>query len=1313
MLKTCWLRIVLLSCTLGPLAAAAQPALRPRFQEAVSIRVDNEATKSLLTIGDRWAAGHWADALDDLISLAESRPAAIVQVEWGEDAGVSRYQPVSAAVERWLETLSAEGRTRYRKRVDPPAQQLWRSWESTRDPTVLQLLVERYFYSGPASAALWELGQAAWLQGDLASARYWWGLLLPADSGRIRGPSRRYPDPAQPAADIAARVVLCDLLAASPEGAAELASFREQFPNAAGSLGGKEGLWVDLLEEVTAAVHRPPHIAAAADVPTFAGAGDRASSSAGMLDLGGELWSVALPSAVVPRTSMPLLHPVAPPLAYYPAVVDDVVYLNDGSRIFAWNLYSGTPAWDPQGAGSAMIYPPLSPDPPLAPRRPVRGNPLWTVTVGNGRLYASLGSVVTTPTPIELREPASELVCLDIAAGEGRLLWSISSSEISSRVQALDADAPSWMWEGTPLLLGTRLYGALSRRRPQLEWSVACLDAESGQLLWHRPVGMSRPTPPDQENLATHLLLSAGHGRLYLSTNWGAVAALDVQDGNLQWAVNYQSQPRTNSWRRAGTDLAPPCLVTSKYVYVAPTDSGTVMCLDAQSGRLVWPSPASIDEGPIDEPIEHLLGVKEGCLVAAGASLWGLDAETGGVRWSVRPGDPELQGYGRGWIAGEAVYWPSQAAIQVVDPGTGALLREKPLMTPDVQRMGGHLVQTGGVLLVASHNRLSAYGEYGRLREATENWLSQSPEDLRGRLRLAELAILGNDPAAADRQWEFVCRSTDSFPGRRASARRLTTKLRPPGLPGAVSRQDFAGVRTMPLVPQHRTRALAWEVEQAQDVDWQIDALHRWVQHQARSPPVPDVMLTRVLGEMRLHELRRKAGAAAFARFDAVAKERLDQLDDASHSAPRRVVQRDFPTSPAASAVSSPRTPEPVTAADVRELTTTASAAGYWKLAWQRSTPPGARVVLASRSSTNSVGVPLLIAGGDTVAAWDRKTGQSAWTTAVASMPLWADSSECEGLVATQEELFAVSWLTGNVSWRVPCRASVEPGLQQWWLTDKSLIQCDPQREVRALDLASGDVRWHNNLATAPWHSLMAWSKYWIIAQQAATSQVLVVSTRDGTRTAAFPATRRPWIRSPVVSSAADEVAMVDDQRVIAAWSMAGELRLGATDSFAAAHADPWVFHSDEHWYVVVDAQRLSEFRPSGRVGASVPLSSIPIRNSPKSTCLTDGLLIVATPAQLSGVDLRAMSTAWRAEGAFGPTHLIFPLPETNEFVQVVGPTVGAAPLTLAFRNAQTGRLLQTLTLPESETDATEIAADESGLLLKTSSSVLRLERVP
>jgi len=795
-----------------------------------------------------------------------------------------------------------------------------------------------------------------------------------------------------------------------------------------------------------------------------------------------------------------------------------------------------------------------------------------------------------------------------------------------------------------------------------------------------------------------------------LSNNSGASVARDARNGDLRWAVSYESQPRTNSWRRAWADAAPPCLVTSKYVYVAPTDSWTVMCLDAQSGQLVWQRPESLELGPVDEPVEHLLGVNGGCLIAAGASLWGLDAETGAVRWSLRPGDPELQGYGRGWISRDAVYWPSQTAIQIVHPQTGVLLREHPLLTPDVRRMGGHLVQVGGVLLIAGHDRLTAYGAYARLRESTERQLSQHPEDHRSRLRLAELAVLRSDLTTSREQWGAVSRELDSCWAQRASARWLTSTLQSSGQRGTHSRQGFAEVRKLALAPRHVERTLALEVERATDADWRIDALHRWVQHQARSPPAAGAALTRSFGEVLLQELRHNHGPTAFVRFDAAAKECLDQLGADADSASFSSIQRDFPTSPFAWAERTSLEAQPVDGHLSEGKSSAANTSGYWKIAWRRPLPPASSVVIPALAGSKQEGGSLLITT-DGVSAWDRASGQTTGRLPVTSIPQWATCADGVLLVATPDELLSISLPEGRLGWRVPCHTDGSSRSRQWWLTRDCLICCDPQAEIVATDVATGEVRWRSDLATFPWTSQVNLSEDWIIGQQAGTSQVVVLSTRDGQRSVSFPATGRPWLRRPVVSVVTDQIVLVDDQRAITAWSFAGEPRWSLNDAVSSAHADPWICSWNDRWYAILDALRLTEIRASGWSGASLPLSSVPIRNVAESVHVVDGVLIVCSPMRLTGIDLETMSVAWQVDRVFEKTQRIMSAPGSKEFMHLMRPPNDGQPQTLEIREVRTGRLQQSLSLPGPHDVETDVELDGSGLLVKTSNALLRLQR--
>ncbi|HUQ70423.1 MAG TPA: PQQ-binding-like beta-propeller repeat protein, partial [Planctomycetaceae bacterium] len=745
----------LLLIAMFPCVASAQDAPRRPFREAVTLAVDAEAARTLLTLEDRWAAGQWQTALDTLIELGETRGRSLVQADSGESGGLARYVRAQLVCDRFLAALPPDGLVDYRRRIEPRAQRLWEAWTRTGDAAALQRLSDQMFYSRYGDRAAWALGQRAWDRGELSAARESWKSLLPAENAVEAGNERRYPDSSIPPADVAARLLLCDLMENDLAAArTALARFVARYPDDTGTLAGRDGKWSELLAAELRAAEGWAPVAHEDDIPTFAGSAARGFRSPASMDLGSELWTTELVGTRLPAVPKMSLYPTAPPLAYHPAVVDDVVYLNDGQRIFAWRLDSGRPAWGGPQNTTGQIFPAVDVEAPLEPRRPVTGAPRWTVTVHGGRLYARMGSAVTTPSPLELRDQRTELVCLDVGEGEGRLLWTKTGDDLAQAVPD-DDEAPPWSWEGTPIAHNGRLYAVLSRRRPQLAWSVMCLDAQSGLVLWQRPVGITRPTPPDNENLATQLLLTLGDGRLFLSTDGGAIAALDAEAGHLLWAVSYESEPlRLGAGQPAPRWIGPPCLLSEGNLFAAPLDSDHVFCLDAQTGLPRW-------RVILPDRIRHLLGVANGRLILSGDALWGLDVSTGNNAWNVRPTDPEPFGYGRGWLAGDVVYWPSREALSVVDQRTGQVLREQPLLTPDARRFGGNIVVSGGVLLIASADRLTAYGEYARNQDAQQQKLSQRPDDNRARRRLADIATNRGDYARA-REWLATIKPRDA-----------------------------------------------------------------------------------------------------------------------------------------------------------------------------------------------------------------------------------------------------------------------------------------------------------------------------------------------------------------------------------------------------------------------------------------------------------------------------------------------------------------------------------------------------------------------
>jgi outer membrane protein assembly factor BamB len=205
---------------------------------------------------------------------------------------------------------------------------------------------------------------------------------------------------------------------------------------------------------------------------------------------------------------------------------------------------------------------------------------------------------------------------------------------------------------------------------------------------------------------------------LYLSTEWGAIVAVDATEGQLQWAVTYESQPlQTPAALALPRGSPPPCVFDNGRLYVAPTDAPFVFCLDASSGERRW----QVSRGR--QPA-HLLGVAQGRLFVANHSLWAWNADTGQVTWSVRQTEPDDFGYGRGWLAGDHIYWTSRQTAFVIDQRTGQIVREHPLGIANPPRTGGNLVVSNGVLLIAGADRITAYGQFARPLPAQPELLS-------------------------------------------------------------------------------------------------------------------------------------------------------------------------------------------------------------------------------------------------------------------------------------------------------------------------------------------------------------------------------------------------------------------------------------------------------------------------------------------------------------------------------------------------------------------------------------------------------------
>ncbi len=556
--------------------------------------------------------------------------------------------------------------------------------------------MEQAFASSWGDDALLALGEMALESADYASARWYWERIIPhAPPAGQPSTWPGYPDTDLDLAGVRARLVLVSILEDSTTRAREeLDQFTRLHGEARGWLGGREVKYAEALRALlleSASWPMPPQNN---DWPTFAGSPERNTVSPQKFEVGAVAWRLPLPEvdASAYRHGVVSTADAVKRLSYHPVLVGDLVLVNTPGEILAAQLSTGKPAW-------GNITPAIFRDQldqsavDLFSASNTLGVPRFTMTVRGNKLFAYLGTGITS---FPQGEPASirsgHLVCLDLSA-EGRLLWKIEPEE-------------GWAFDGSPVADSAGVYVAMRRIDVRPRAAVACFDAQSGRLRWRQFV-VSAETPAGGIIFqVTHNLLTLAGERIYFNTNLGAVAAMNNVDGRLRWVSLYPRQRRGDlaqlapHWQR---DLN-PCVYHRGVLYVAPADSPRIFAIDAASGQILWQTDSQM-EYALD-----LLGATEDYLIAGGRKLYWISlkqADQGRLK-RVWPEGVEKPGFGRGILAQDCVLWPTRERILVFDLKTAQPLKAIDLLPRGVQ--GGNLLVANNGLLIATDKELIALG---------------------------------------------------------------------------------------------------------------------------------------------------------------------------------------------------------------------------------------------------------------------------------------------------------------------------------------------------------------------------------------------------------------------------------------------------------------------------------------------------------------------------------------------------------------------------------------------------------------------------
>ncbi|WP_460182609.1 outer membrane protein assembly factor BamB family protein [Thermopirellula anaerolimosa] len=663
---------------------------KPRVDE-----IDSTLRGRLRQAEEALAAGRDSDALSSLLRLIEGAEDKLVPVTHDMPTVSPRYIPLRQYGQALLSRLPAQALQEYRRSSDGTFEMWYRQAAAEHDSAKLTRLVESGAASSWADDALWLLGEWAIQDGDPAAARSHWLRLLPSPGESWWGvPDCSFEKPA-----VLARLVLASILEGDISRAErELQDFASKFGSASGRFGGRETTYATVLRELLQEVRAQPLPPVSAEWPTFGGNDARSKVLPRAFEILRPKWRAGLPSppvstmnAWIQPTGMRLgTEPADAPLSYFASVVGDYVWVTTSQRILAWDVRTGQPLWGLDGPVVVEFA-----EPSLAEGLPYNtlGAARFSCTIADGRLFARMGQPVTVaPTLAGGEVPENFLVCVDIA-GQGRLLWKTAPPD------------REWAFEGPPTVRDGNVYVLLRRSDIPSQVFLACYSADRGEGRWRRFLCAADSPGRGLLYEMEHLLPTLHGDTVYVGTNLGCVAAVSADTGSFRWLTTY---PRVSRGDLSRNEIfrfrsPSPCLYHNGVLYLAPRDSRYVFALDAANGQILWQSRAEL------EGVVYLLGVTGNRLVASGDRLYLLDTmgPNAGTVSLVWPDGKEPTGFGRGLIAGNRVYWPTEDAIYVFDASAGRPLRVVSLEPWGLK--GGNLAFCGKTLFVVGAAEIAAF----------------------------------------------------------------------------------------------------------------------------------------------------------------------------------------------------------------------------------------------------------------------------------------------------------------------------------------------------------------------------------------------------------------------------------------------------------------------------------------------------------------------------------------------------------------------------------------------------------------------------
>ena len=592
------------------------PAADEISGELVGLNVSLAAEKQLVVHDQLVAAEEWDSALDVLDRLQVESGPVLVKVAPG------RFVGLPIAIQQRLCRLPAAGRDVSQKRTHTGTlSQLTRA-RRERDEAALWRIVADFSATGAAPEAVQILAARAAERGDLELALRLWGrLIAPDDLPRSSFPSPMISLPGTDQRE--SRTALLKTIVARHGVGVPLTSLE------VASIGGEEATsWK--LGGRPLSDWGPTSANRIESAPTW----------------GALRWTArATANCPLPKYQTPLS---------VSSSRRGLLLLNNGQQVRALRANDGEPYW-PSGTPNdiGVVF-----DDPLAADEMERELPCRIAggVCTRDRYFGVLGDAPRHRPRPGLIPLSGSLVALDIAQGQGRVLW---------RVESRDLPEPEWLFHGRPSLSPGAwpsedlVIVPLCRPAPQVELAVAAFAQDDGQFVWWTRIGTCA-AEPSQPLPETQIVAKAG--LVVARTLTGVVVALEARNGQVQWAstVMVASPPAQQG--------SPVPLLDARagVVVVADPIQSQVAGFSLDSGERLW-------QVLLPDSVQGVVCAPQGQVLIAGTRLRAVSLFQGTPLWEHGADDVAAAGAGVPLVEGATVVWPTRAGIWGLDLDRGGI----------------------------------------------------------------------------------------------------------------------------------------------------------------------------------------------------------------------------------------------------------------------------------------------------------------------------------------------------------------------------------------------------------------------------------------------------------------------------------------------------------------------------------------------------------------------------------------------------------------------------------------------------------------